>query len=360
MFTFKNSIVMKNNITYLLGAGASANAVPTVFNMMERIYVFSQFMQNELKIYPRTEWFDLIEAKFMVFPFKTPDTYAKKLFLTDKSEQKINYKSFKLFLTLYLIFEQFPFLFDTTLLEENYINNMKTLNNILNKTQLKKSFKDNYSPVLFNDIDSRYYSFWATIIDNDVSIELGENINIISWNYDQQLEFSYSKFENSSKFKLLKNLNKVNGTAKIIDSKGKTLIDIEVIRTMKKSDVANLFKNVLENPANYETEIKFAWEKTDEEIEKLRDILFLTDVIVIIGYSFPDFNRYIDRILLSKIEPSKIVYVQDPNAINIIERLKGVNDNFVNGVNVFPYDKDLTNFLIPKEYWEDKTFKFSP
>ncbi|MFX5587009.1 hypothetical protein ABTE16_19900, partial [Acinetobacter baumannii] len=52
-----------------------------------------------------------------------------------------------------------------------------------------------------------------------------------------------------------------------------------------------------------------------KRIEILKSLTEGTDILVIIGYSFPFFNRKIDRQLFESIGPNAKIYYQDPNAL---------------------------------------------
>ncbi|MBL7930630.1 MAG: hypothetical protein JNL60_01940 [Bacteroidia bacterium] len=61
----------------------------------------------------------------------------------------------------------------------------------------------------------------------------------------------------------------------------------------------------------------FAWEGNDaanKAISHAEDILSVTDYLVIIGYSFPVFNREIDKRILQKGRNVKKIFLQNPTA----------------------------------------------
>ncbi len=64
--------------------------------------------------------------------------------------------------------------------------------------------------------------------------------------------------------------------------------------------------------------INYAWETNTNAITartQAEKIFSETDIVVVIGYSFPSFNKEIDSALFSKLQgrKTKIIY-QDPNA----------------------------------------------
>ena len=71
---------------------------------------------------------------------------------------------------------------------------------------------------------------------------------------------------------------------------------------------------------DYKPHISFAWENPDLNNsfwKYLNDTVSDAEIIVVIGYSFPFFNRDIDRHILSKMENIRKIYIQDkvPNRI---------------------------------------------
>lgn len=72
-----------------------------------------------------------------------------------------------------------------------------------------------------------------------------------------------------------------------------------------------------------------------------------TEILVIIGYSFPTFNRDIDRGLLSSATKLEKIYYQAPknDVDGLIQRLKGINPK---EIEVIPHT-DLNQFFIPYE-----------
>ena len=60
----------------------------------------------------------------------------------------------------------------------------------MNKTNFK--IDKNLELKINQQLDSRYDSFFATLLNNNKL--LNPNINIVSWNYDMQFELAYSDF----------------------------------------------------------------------------------------------------------------------------------------------------------------------
>ena len=101
--------------------------------------------------------------------------------------------------------------------------------------------------------------------------------------------------------------------------------------------------------------ISFSWEPDFGErkiMEEIADALTNTKVLVIIGYSFPFFNREIDRFIIKNIEDrhDTKIYIQDPDAELLIENIQGLKNGFEN-TKIIPL-KNLSQFYIPHELGE--------
>ena len=74
-------------------------------------------------------------------------------------------------------------------------------------------------------------------------------------------------------------------------------------------------------------------------------------ILVIIGYTFPFFNREIDREIFSNMPNLEKIYVQDPNADKVKVSLKSILP--VDKFSVLVKDEnlifDITNFFLPPE-----------
>jgi hypothetical protein len=120
--------------------------------------------------------------------------------------------------------------------------------------------------------------------------------------------------------------------------------------THQTSQLESYFKCTM-YPNEYHSTISFAWENEVASlgsiIETAKSANAQTNVLVIIGYSFPFFNRIIDRTILQKMESLQDIYIQSPEADNIRDRLKSILPNF-NQNNIHPI-KDLKQFFLPPE-----------
>lgn len=290
-------------ITYLFGAGASCgnrkllndlspSGIPVVedFNIdiglfLDEIKNKSPKMSNEEYI----EQFDKLKERFQatysnfsnMYSF---DTYAKSLSEKGQEDELTN---LKLLLKAYLIYRQ-----------------------------------------LVSSPDPRYDLLFATLINKG---SLPAHVNFLSWNYDTQVETSLSKFTNHpSKFldfiqlgfkeqNIYKaSLLKLNGTISIKNDLTKVEsfipenhknIDDRKERAMK--EIALLHSPNISD--FYSPKIYFSWENKDEFNQVLtysEKIIKNTDILIIIGYSFPTLNRTIDRQLLKSLNAETRIFVQ--------------------------------------------------
>lgn len=170
-------------VTYLLGAGASANALPLIGNMAERMDAFNKWMKWRCE---REPFYKANHELFHVFvknvqEYGTPDTYAKMLLFEGKHDY---YEKFKDYLSAYLIFEQMAII-DPLNVNEFY------------RTIQKTEDRDDRIKMLQNiqkRFDSRYAQFLASIFDRITEKSISESkVRIITWNYDLQFAILMSQ-----------------------------------------------------------------------------------------------------------------------------------------------------------------------
>ncbi len=338
---------MRNNITYLLGAGASFHCMPLVNSMNDRMFYFlylmnpqngtsdSSLIKNETQIVYE-EFKDTLEE---ASKHKTIDTYAKKLWLTNQSEKL---HKLKVLIDLYFTFEQD--------ISKDIYKNAKLL---------FKNVKENELwPLIGKTKDYRYDVFFATLLDK--KIELPENINIVSWNYDYQIEIAYSEYiSNKEPNSISTNLRIFpNNTIDlqtheftIIKLNGQVELNLENSNEGGLRSKLNLF--IDKGISEYKTSISFAWELDDEHEQRIlyaEEIFAKTTELVVIGYSFPSFNRSVDARLFSKLKNIEKIKVQCPqeNYNSIFSSIKDMpfweRHNFNNVVELH---NELEQFYIP-------------
>jgi hypothetical protein len=205
-------------------------------------------------------------------------------------------------------------------------------------------------------------------------LKLPEHLNIISWNYDNQFEIAYEKYLSDNNFKEFKssdNLKIIPCAYKKYDISNKRLIKLNGHCTRAildpRSDELHKtynFKKALEllvEDKKIPIKIKYAWEEFDDKLYKsnpeetlhtkmmnqAKKVIRETKELVIIGYSFPYFNREIDNQILKEGDFNKI-YIQEIN----MDRFNAVKENLLSIIGDHNESKvipklDTSQFFIP-------------
>jgi len=243
--------------------------------------------------------------------FTTIDTYAKHLYLTDR----IELEKLKITLSLYFCIEQ----------------------------------------IYFKKLDSRYLIFLTTILDRLI---FPDNIKLLTWNYDFQMELTGYRYQpeeidhdnktgvtrsrdtilryfpaagnvfssfadnaNYEEFQML-HLNGIAGIYNLINTylNGNVFIKTDADAPDSLQQIVDHF---LKDGKDKIHLLQFAWENgnTNASEHMRKKMLFVdsmvqdTSILVIIGYSFPYFNRNVDRLIFEKIKECgklKKIYFLDP------------------------------------------------
>lgn len=361
-------------VTYLIGAGASAEALPVVFGLPKRFKFFIDLMNNTSisgGLHPDTMG-DLNYVLRNIENHSTVDTYAKKLFLQNP-DLRANKEYDRLLnsLSCYFIYEQLKK--DKTVKE----------NAVLNREFYKERPDFDFLNAIHNDLDKRYDTFFATVLTHDRSTNqliLPKEINIISWNYDSQFEKAYMNYSGMSYDDSLDALNfiglkdgekvrvnqssfiKLNGTAGFFTDKDKFGDLFDYSAHEMNEETVGIFKKILSSGrSEYKNSLRFAWVESDcskYAIQAAIDVLKNSDIIVIIGYSFPYFNREVDRKIFSGVsvhtkgmirtqtDSFSKIYIQAPtNSIkSISKRFEAIKPN-----SIVEEVTEVDQFLIPNE-----------
>ena len=331
-------------VTYYLGAGASANSLPCVNQLPERIEKIIDFCKNtalpsgeseELKSIKQSLINDLQELNKNSKKFATIDTYAKYLYLTTELEE---YKKLRYLLAYFFIVEQ-----------------------------------------MSHEIDNRYDTFFANILNHADSFP--PNIRIFSWNYDSQVEISFNKFrKNKDLFVGLKQdelpqiyeIFHLNGVASFKKLEVKELRKETIANESKFTDenkikenrllhLIQLYKEYVKRPLEEQSysedtcDLLFAFDErkgiAPRVSERIKEIITKTDALVIIGYTFPFFNRKVDRELLSNLKDTARIYIQDRDE----KGSRNVKQNLIATLNNDSFDKNIIlldsaeQFYLPPE-----------
>lgn len=321
---------MSKELTYILGAGASFQSIPVVKSFSSRFNEFTNFLRtssNSVNIRMETKdavFKEAFEATYELYKaFKSHqsfDTYFKKLFHTGQTDQIIKGKKI---LNLYFIWEH--------------------LSNISKEPSIRQS------NIFWKQatIDKRYDALIASLLKPIIGKrETYCPINFISWNYDLNLLVALKNYfspettigEFHSQIKVSENIWKIGDTITVLNMNGYFFCNqFEDIHTILEKDykIENIqhfiYQNIstielLNNSKDPNSElIKFAWEsisnsgsnKTDFLAEAKEKIL-KSNNIVVIGYTFPLYNRLIDYEYFNRSSLlNKNIFVQDPNASEI-------------------------------------------
>ncbi len=370
-------------ITYLLGAGASYYACPILEKQAEMMIILAQEIIQELGFHlnesgypvnfnfkdeknaslkPNNEykilWY-IGHFGEMAKEYNTIDTYARKLYL-NKDKEVTKYNLLKMCVSVF---------FD---LWENFYFLRKSSNHLTPEL----------STVLYNKIDNRYKSLFSVLLEKiDDKIMLNNDIKFISWNYDLQLEESFKLFLGSNylqdynnldkllKFKTEQNDDVINDIFHLNGHRGffkdknpndnkeeEFILNISDDKEKYWNNINWLYDSIIKGKAEFDSYIKYAWEHDFENsfFKKISEVMYQTDVLVIIGYSFPAFNRNIDQFLFNKMHPNKIkkIVYQDPNATKqMIANLFEKPENYLDKIEIKSDSKELNQFYLPNEYF---------
>ncbi|MEQ9373715.1 MAG: hypothetical protein RIG68_00930 [Imperialibacter sp.] len=343
-------------ITYIFGAGASANAVPMVREtkgyIEKTILDFLDFYGNADDLVARdlsnktlldSLLADLRWIRLLLNDYDTPDQLALDFYNQRPDDNKYPNQEFV------------------------KIKNLMAI--LILKAQFESAGKE-----------GRYLAFWKRIMQGDKyrDFELPKNLNFINWNYDSM--FYESRFlsksdceENSLKYEeILKpfenTLANINGTAGFLAQPGNQVrayyehmhlpsyYKYFPSRFPIRGDAEFNFKYELlrlharlqqfEYSDNTGTKngISYAFEDDGKNKEKALNFVKDSDFIVTIGYSFPEYNKEIDHAILGKFK-GKRIYVQDMRS-EIADKIR----RFFSNTEIVKHVNEVDQFYIPYEW----------
>ena len=223
-------------------------------------------------------------------------------------------------------------------------------------------------------VDPRYDYFFAYMADWDEhgTLAMPANVRVISWNYDGQFEKSFAAFfeQDNQKREVvdalqivppvtcdqydsgISSIYKLNGTAHIQADGSDKPGQYHDVLVHDQPDLLNAilltlhaFDACLSGSAT--PSIRFAWENDPRR----RDVLALieefapVETLVVIGYSFPLFNRDIDRRVLELLSPKEIYLQVAKQYPAVADRIRGIGPT----VDIHEV-KDEDQFFIPPSY----------
>ena len=345
------------NITFLLGAGASYNSCPIwkeqANKMIELARRYIQYSVNFnapkptsfANEYESVLW-DIGYLGTKAEKFGTIDTYAKKLFLNKSNSELSRLKiAVSLFFTLWQLTDDKEF----KVRNENAIGEKE-----------------------YEEIDRRYIALLAAILENKsgTDIKIKNNIKFVTWNYDLQLELAFKSFYNDElsyeyAFQRLKfrvnglpneplQICHLNGYHGFYNAENREIsfIDVPVTKNIVEilGQIDFISAGQTRKQLDITNHINYAWEsnaianKTREEAKR---IFAETDILVIIGYSFPNFNKDIDKLLFDQLNKRELtIYYQDPNA-NETQLIELMNSN---EPRIICQKEKLDTFILPYEF----------
>ena len=342
-------------VTYFLGAGASFQALPiwkeqgkSMINVATAIFSHVRNMIGLPTPNPKLYNNEIIlefSKRLMAFgelaqEYGSIDIYARRLYLLGDTDEL---NELKKCLSVYFdIWENFIY-------KESEIPNAK-------------------ERIYYQRIDKRYFSLLSVILEKTTSNpELNKNVSFITWNYDLQLEMAYESFLKKS----TSSIKEINHNIKFMeidyDEKRREVfhlngfrgvfynedIHYETVEKDKFDSIQDYLLRFLENFEQFKNQdytncIKYAWESDSDIIGPAKAAMAETNILVIIGYSFPAFNRKIDTELIKEFEKGtgykKVIY-QDPYANQDI-----INSLFSDTSIVELQKENTSQFYIPQEF----------
>ena len=356
------------NVTYLIGAGASAgkrwkdlpNGDPkdnSIYEGLPCVNEISNCLWNICNLIDKTvipndlEWMDSQIGLASVADWEsarknlcrrlqrlyihceqnaTIDTYAKKLVLKKRQNE---FKELEQLLALFFIYLQ-----------------------------------------LQNFPDTRYDTFLANILEPN--LHFPQHIRVISWNYDSQFEIAYSEYDEKEELRVgYKNamfdmdyeIIKINGTATFGQQKSIATMRKEIwqkIREIKEKPNRSIELQKEQTWVLYfiylyqlyvvgkkdNTHLSFAFDSSEPSeniMNSIDKIIRQTDVLVIIGYTFPFFNREIDRRMLQNLKPQATVYIQDKYPNRIKQNFRAVKNTIPE--EYIELKEETDQFFLPPE-----------
>ena len=312
---FKDKVVRNNQGKYLTQTNEEGHLTKEEFELLKKL------LEDVLWLAKGTQ------------EFGTPDTYAKYLFLTNKDD----FLKLKKALAFYFMVEQ----------------------------SVNKRF-DERALVFLTTLMERHYH-------NHGACTLSDRIKILNWNYDYQVQISCNEFKNAEidfypkpeiperDIEQLKNsiqMLHLNGIAGLYRYEGRNEFRRDRIETIFDKNLSSqTLKDIVDRFKNSENKnhlINFAWEKGNtinkNFLEIAKAIIKDTDILVVVGYSFPFFNRKVDNEIFKALRENKNlkIYFQNPTLTG--ENLKNqfqLEDSIANNIE---HIKDCNNYFIPFEF----------
>ncbi len=343
-------------VVYWLGAGASFRALPIIGEMSAAFRNQHKWVRNAAKDETPADalnWYFEMMHSYAGYAkaYGTIDTYARALYLRGESDELA---MLKLHLAMFFMLEQ--------------------------GIQEKNTISGHVVPVSYSkpeSIDTRYMSWLALILQGEG--RLSDRVRAISWNYDLQVEHALGVYLG------LTDLSHLHGKEKVFvypspheetDRTNPFLIHLNGIAGQSHvyDKVDCLYYGLLAvNPVKFIKELfsiywqwvngdtamqhammnrfNFSWEKkpiAEQAVAYAKAAMSDAHILVIIGYSFPSFNRAVDKALFQAFNQGdgRRVVIQNPSFTpDMFRSIMGI----AGGNPVIQQDDNLDQFHIPPE-----------
>ena len=339
---------MNNNtppphITYLFGAGASYHAMPIYSEVLAELFYFGNglirlgkfndpgfFAVHRLSLKLDANAHIALGERFIALYTQAKyyfsiDTYAKVLY----HRRDPNLFELKHLVDLYFSLRTLRpnmievltnFAYEKALAEDEGMTFINSSQERLYKREVLGS-RPKFSRK-FRSRDDRYTLLLAALArefksEDGITLSFPENFSVVSWNYDAELEIA---------------LNPLTGTRKDVSIGSRAALSVHLngfVSCVAKpeADFDAWFDKFY---GSQDFNIKYAWDyQLDDDAHwngiTPREIIDRTTHLVVVGYSFPAFNREVDRQILGAPHLEK-VYIQDlPTALpGITDRIKAL------------------------------------
>jgi hypothetical protein len=360
---------MSARVAYLLGAGASALRIPIVRNISGRIKEVTEIIQIMKARLDALGAGDLDLKGWELYQvFKECDLLRDDLiWMADYAGRSASVDTF----ARRLYFQE----------EEAYLRLKRTLSSYFVIEQLNQTNSFTYD-ALTTLYDLRYEALIASLLKGR-SLKLPGEITVLTWNYDYQFEKAYADFldpfnksGSTSLYKIQKQIGvrvnglpweaeeqdfsliKLNGTAALGAQGNLQPMSDDIRQNLDFQALVELTRVFHEVRLNLQRGhvkplLRFAWENSNqfegEFWRRLATTLRGVEVLVVIGYSFPFFNRNVDREvvkLMTNLQKQK-VYFQDIRPDDIVKRWRSIYQG-TNDVKPEPYG-ETDQFFLPPE-----------
>jgi hypothetical protein len=315
------------SIAYFLGAGASCEALPLVSQFPKRLVQLLNELNQDLK---NVEFIEAIEKDEITQEaiknfidslmwlsgqaknHASVDTYAKKLFLTNSKE---DLQRLKATLSAYFLLAQSKY-----------------------------------------GIDKRYDAFLASLL---IKKEFGKpptlpkEIKIVTWNYDLQLEKAYFPYCSGDKVHIFNEMFcrilRLNGVAATLKDRLTSLGNLAFSEYTVNTFIQTLsmYNKMIRSPGMVVSDLTFSWEQEQSIFNNYASDFSDVSTLVVIGYSFPFFNREIDRIIIGGMDALNKIYLQAPakDHVGLKSRVESIRPHIREIITV----NDCTSLHIPYE-----------